>query len=132
MYIQKQSQPTRKNRRMYPRAKGRLTTEISQPGQAGAMVGTLTNLSVGGCYVETSALLLPKSQVRLTFSVEHNSISLNGEVVRMDMGIGAALRFVEESQESRNRLQHILEQMAGSEDLLERQRNRNAAAGNKI
>ena len=132
MYLQKQSQPTRKNRRMYPRAKGRLTTEISQPGQAGAMVGILTNLSVGGCYVETSALLLPKSQVRLTFSVEHTSISLNGEVVRMDMGIGAALRFVEESQESRNRLQHILEQMAGSEDLLERQRNRNTAAGNKV
>jgi diguanylate cyclase (GGDEF)-like protein/putative nucleotidyltransferase with HDIG domain len=132
MYLQKQSQPTRKNRRMYPRAKGRLTTEISQPGQERAMVGILTNLSVGGCYVETSAILLPKSQVKLTFSVEHTSVCLNGEVVRMDMGIGAALRFVEESQESRGRLQHILEQMAGSEDLLERQRNRNAAAGNKI
>jgi hypothetical protein len=50
----------------------------------------------------------------------------------MDMGMGAALRFVEESQESRTRLQHILEQMAGSEDLLERQRNRNTAAGHQV
>jgi diguanylate cyclase (GGDEF)-like protein/putative nucleotidyltransferase with HDIG domain len=132
MYLQKQSQPTRKNRRMYPRAKGRLTTEITQPGQAGNMVGILTNLSLGGCYVETSAILLPKSQVRLTFSVEHTSVSLNGEVVRMDMGIGAALRFVEESQESRERLQRILEQMAGTEEVLERQRSRNTAAGHKI
>lgn len=132
MYTQKQSQPTRKNRRMYPRAKGRLTAEISQPGQDRAMVGILTNLSLGGCYVETSALLLPKSQVRLTFSVEHTSVSLNGEVVRMDMGIGAALRFVEESQESRKRLQNILEQMAGSEEVLDRQRSRNAAAGHEI
>src|SRR5256885_2366190 len=132
MYMQKQSQPTRKNRRMYPRAKGRLTAEISQPDQKGAMVGILTNLSLGGCYVETSAILLPKSSVRLTFSVEHTSISLNGEVVRMDMGIGAALRFVEESQESRGRLTSVLDQMAGSEDLLERQRNRNAAAGHGI
>jgi diguanylate cyclase (GGDEF)-like protein/putative nucleotidyltransferase with HDIG domain len=132
MYIHKQSQPTRKNRRLYPRAKGRLTTEISQPGQERGMVGILTNLSLGGCYVETSAILLPKSQVRLTFSVEHTSVSLNGEVVRMDMGIGAALRFVEESQESRGRLQNILEQMAGSEDVLDRQRSRNAAAGHKI
>ncbi|MFY9561156.1 MAG: diguanylate cyclase [Terriglobales bacterium] len=132
MYLQKQSQPTRKNRRMYPRAKGRLTTEISQPGQERAMVGILTNLSLGGCYVETSAILLPKSQVRLTFSVEHTSISLNGEVVRMDMGIGAALRFVEESQESRGRLKSILDQMAGSEDVLDRQRSRNAAAGHEI
>ena len=96
------------------------------------MVGILTNLSLGGCYVETSALLLPKSEVRLTFSVEHTSVSLNGEVVRMDMGIGAALRFVEESQESRKRLQNILEQMAGSEDMLDRQRSRNAAAGHEI
>ncbi len=132
MYLQKQSQPSRKNRRLYPRAKGRLTTEISQPGQDRAMVGILTNLSLGGCYVETSAILLPKSQVRLTFSVEHTSVSLNGEVVRMDMGIGAALRFVEESQESRTRLQNILEQMAGSEDVKERQRNRNAAAGLEV
>ncbi len=132
MYMQKQSQPTRKNRRMYPRAKGRLTTEISQPGQERAMVGILTNLSLGGCYVETSAILLPKSQVRLTFSVEHTSVSLNGEVVRMDMGIGAALRFVEESQESRGRLKSILDQIAGSEDLLERQRNRNTAAGHEV
>ena len=132
MYLQKQSQPTRKNRRMYPRAKGRLTTEISQPGQERAMVGILTNLSLGGCYVETSAILLPKSQVRLTFSVEHTSVSLNGEVVRMDMGIGAALRFVEESQESRGRLKSILDQIAGTEDVLERQRNRNAAAGHEI
>jgi diguanylate cyclase (GGDEF)-like protein/putative nucleotidyltransferase with HDIG domain len=132
MYTQKQSQPTRKNRRMYPRAKGRLTTEISQPGQERSMVGILTNLSLGGCYVETSAILLPKSEVRLTFSVEHTSVSLNGEVIRMDMGIGAALRFVEESQESRTRLQNILEQMAGSEDVLDRQRSRNAAAGHEI
>ncbi len=96
------------------------------------MVGILTNLSLGGCYVETSAILLPKSQVRLTFSVEHTSVSLNGEVVRMDMGIGAALRFVEESQESRGRLKSILDQIAGSEDLLERQRNRNTAAGHEV
>jgi diguanylate cyclase (GGDEF)-like protein/putative nucleotidyltransferase with HDIG domain len=132
MYLQKQSQPTRKNRRMYPRAKGRLTTEVSQAGQDRPMVGILTNLSLGGCYVETSALLLPGSQVRLTFTVERTTVSLNGEVVRMDMGIGAALRFVEESQESRERLQRILEQMAGSEEVLERQRSRNTAAGHTI
>jgi diguanylate cyclase (GGDEF)-like protein/putative nucleotidyltransferase with HDIG domain len=131
MYIQKQSQPIRKNRRLYPRAKGRLTAEISQPDQ-GAMVGILTNLSLGGCYVETSALLLPKSQVKLTFSLEHTSISISGEVVRMDMGIGAALRFVEESQESRGRLQRILEQMASTDEVAERQRSRNAAAGHDV
>jgi diguanylate cyclase (GGDEF)-like protein len=132
MYLQKQSQPTRKNRRMYPRAKGRLTTEIQQPGQERAMVGILTNLSLGGCYVETSAILLPGSPVRLTFSVERTTVSLGCEVVRMDMGIGAALRFVEENHESREALQSVLEKMASSEEVLERQRSRNTAAGHAI
>jgi diguanylate cyclase (GGDEF)-like protein/putative nucleotidyltransferase with HDIG domain len=132
MYLQKQSQPTRKNRRMYPRAKGRLTTEIQQPGQERAMVGILTNLSLGGCYVETSAILLPGSPVRLTFSVERTTVSLGCEVVRMDMGIGAALKFVEENHESREALQSVLEKMASSEEVLERQRSRNTAAGHTI
>ena len=48
------------------------------------------------------------------------------------MGIGAALRFVEESQESRGRLKNILDQMACSEGVLDRQRSRNAAARHEI
>lgn len=132
MYLQKQSQPTRKNRRLYPRVKGRLTTEISQEAQGPAIVGILTNLSLGGCYVETSAILLPGSETKLTFSVDHETVSLKCEVVRMDMGIGAALKFVEESQESRSSLQRILDRMAGSDELQERQRIRNAAAGKSV
>jgi diguanylate cyclase (GGDEF)-like protein len=129
MYLQKQSQPTRKNRRLYPRVKGRLTVEISQGEQGPSMMGVLTNLSLGGCYVETSGILLPGAKSKLAFTFDHNTVSLTGEVVRMDMGIGAALRFTEESHESRDTLQRILEQMASSEEVQERQRIRNAAAG---
>jgi len=132
MYLQKQSQPVRKNRRLYPRAKGRLTAEIAQDGQGPSIMGILTNVSLGGCYIETSAILLPGTQPRLTFTVDRTTVSLIAEVVRMDMGIGAALKFVEESQESRSSLQRILDQLSSSEEVLERQRIRNAAAGQKI
>ena len=67
MYLQKRNQSSPKNRRLYPRVRGRLTTEISGSGLQGALLGIVTNLSLGGCYVETRGLLLPGSKLKLTF-----------------------------------------------------------------
>jgi hypothetical protein len=131
MYLQKQSQPSRKNRRLYPRAKGRLTTEIALAEQSQSTVGIVTNLSLGGCYVETSSILLPGSQAKLTFSFDRTTVAVQGEVVRMDMGIGSALKFSEASHESRVNLQRILEQLAHSETDADKERSRNVAAGQK-
>jgi len=129
MYLQKQSQATHRNRRLYPRVRGRLTTEISGDGQERATLGILTNLSLGGCYVETRGILLPGSKLRLTFSHEHTHVAVESEVVRMDMGIGAALKFTETSHEVRAALQRILEQLATLEAAVDRKRNLNAAVG---
>jgi diguanylate cyclase (GGDEF)-like protein/putative nucleotidyltransferase with HDIG domain len=132
MYLQKQSQATQKNRRLYPRVRGRLTTEISGNGQALATLGIVTNLSLGGCYVETSGLLLPGSELKLTFSHEHTNVSIQSEVVRMDMGIGAALKFNEATHEVRAALQRILEQLASAEAVIDLKRGQNAAAASKL
>ena len=128
MYLQKQSQSTPKNRRLYPRVRGRLTTEISGDNQKGGMLGIVTNLSLGGCYVETSGLLLPGNPLKLAFSHEHTNVSLDCEVVRMDMGIGAALKFNEATHEVRAALQRILEQLASAEAVIDLKRSHNAAA----
>jgi diguanylate cyclase (GGDEF)-like protein len=132
MYLKKLSQPNRKNRRLYPRLKGRVTTEISQGKQDPGMLGIVTNLSLGGCYVETSGILLPGSQVKMAFTFAQTTVALQGEVVRMDMGIGAALKFAEMNHESRAGVQRILEQMATSEASADRQRGQSAAAGLKL
>ena len=132
MYLQKQSQSTQKNRRLYPRVRGRLTTEISGKDQDLAMLGIVTNLSLGGCYVETSGILLPGSQLRLTFTHEHTNVTIDSEVVRMDMGIGAAMRFNEASHEVRAALQRILEQLASAEAVVDLKRSHNAAAGSVL
>jgi diguanylate cyclase (GGDEF)-like protein/putative nucleotidyltransferase with HDIG domain len=132
MYLQKQSQATQKNRRLYPRVRGRLTTELSGDTQPTAMLGIVTNLSLGGCYVETSGLLLPGSKLKLTFSHEHTNVSIQSEVVRMDMGIGAALKFNEATHEVRTSLQRILEQLASLEAVVDLKRSHNAAAGSKV
>jgi diguanylate cyclase (GGDEF)-like protein/putative nucleotidyltransferase with HDIG domain len=131
MYLQKQSLSTKKNRRLYPRVRGRITTEILGNGQEVAMLGIVTNLSLGGCYVETSGLLLPGSQLKLTFAHEQTSVSIECEVVRLDMGIGSALKFREATHEVRAALQRILEQLASAEAVVDLQRSHSAAAASK-
>ncbi|MFI5102422.1 MAG: diguanylate cyclase [Terriglobales bacterium] len=132
MYLQKRSQSTPKNRRLYPRVRGRLTTEISGDGQERPMLGIVTNLSLGGCYVEMRGLLLPGSKLKLTFSHEHTTVSIESEVVRMDMGIGAAIKFSEATHESRAALQRILEQLASAEAVVDLKRSHNAIAGRTL
>jgi hypothetical protein len=112
--------------------RGRLTTEISGNGQELARLGIVTNLSLGGCYVETSGLLLPGSQFKLTFSHEQTKVAMDSEVVRMDMGIGAALKFSEPTHEVRAALQRILEQLAAAEAVVDLKRSHNAVAGSKL
>jgi diguanylate cyclase (GGDEF)-like protein/putative nucleotidyltransferase with HDIG domain len=132
MYLQKQSQSTPKNRRLYPRVRGRLTAEISGDSQARATLGIVTNLSLGGCYVETGSLLLPGSKLKLTFSHEHTDVSIESEVVRLDMGIGAALKFNEATHEVRAALQRILEQLASLEAVVDLKRSHNAVAAGRL
>ena len=132
MYLQKQSQASPKNLRLYPRVQGRLTTEISANGQELTMLGIVTNLSLGGCYVETSGLLLPGTQLKLTFSHEQTKVSMDSEVVRMDLGIGAALKFSEPTHEVRAALQHILEQLAAAGAVVDLKRSHNAVAGGSL
>jgi diguanylate cyclase (GGDEF)-like protein len=129
MYLQKQSQPSRSNRRLYPRLRARLTTEIEIEGVERPVLGILTNLSVGGCYIESGAMLLPGSKLKLTFSVEQIGVVIQSEVVRMDMGIGAAIKFTESTHEVRVTLHRALEQLASLEGKTDRKRGQNATAG---
>jgi GGDEF domain-containing protein len=128
MYLQKRSQSSPKNKRLYPRMRGRLTAEISGVGHAQAALGIVTNLSLGGAYVETSGILLPGSKLKLTFSHERTNVSLESEVVRFDMGIGAALKFNEATHEVRVALQSIVEQLSNSEAVVDLKRGQAAAA----
>ncbi len=131
MYLQKRSQSSPKNRRLYPRVRGRLTTEISASGQPKPLLGIVTNLSLGGCYVETSGLLMPGSQLELALSHEQTHVSIAGEIVRLDLGVGAAMKFNEATHEVRAALQRILEQLGKAESVIDLKRSQ-AAAGHTL
>jgi diguanylate cyclase (GGDEF)-like protein/putative nucleotidyltransferase with HDIG domain len=109
MYIEKQKLPTQKDQRLHTRMKCRLTIELHpQPG-AGPVFGNMIDISLGGCYVETSAILTPGSSVKLVFSIDDGTLSTEGSVARIHPGSGVAIQFKEMSRESREKMYRILE-----------------------
>jgi diguanylate cyclase (GGDEF)-like protein/putative nucleotidyltransferase with HDIG domain len=111
MYVEKQKSPSRKDQRMHARMKCRLTIELHPEAGDGPIFGNLIDISLGGCYVETSAILAPGSSLKLVFSVDGNdgNLSAEGTVARIHPGSGIAVQFKEMSRESREKMYRILE-----------------------
>jgi diguanylate cyclase (GGDEF)-like protein len=111
MYVEKQKQPSRKDQRMHARMNCRLTIELHpQPGD-GPIFGNLIDISLGGCYVETSVILTPGSNLKLVFSIDDadGALSAEGTVARIHPGSGVAVQFKEMSRESREKMYRILD-----------------------
>ncbi len=109
MYIEKQKHPSRKDRRLHARMKCRVTIELHPETGDGQMLGNLTDLSMGGCYVETSAILTPGTKIKLVFSLEDGNLDAQGYVARMDPGSGIAVQFKELNREAKEKMYRILE-----------------------
>jgi len=108
MYLEKQQQPARKNRRSHPRIKCRFMIELRST-DGGPVIGSVTDISMGGCYVKTSAVLPPGSQLHIAFGEGETQLKTDGLVTRMDLGSGVAVQFKELNREDRDRLQRILQ-----------------------
>lgn len=109
MYLEKQQQPVSKNRRAYPRMKSRVTIEIQPLNGDGPVLGSLTDISLGGCFVETSAILAPGAALNLVFSIDDGKLQARGKVVRIDPGNGIAVQFDDMHRENREKIPRILE-----------------------
>jgi diguanylate cyclase (GGDEF)-like protein/putative nucleotidyltransferase with HDIG domain len=108
MYVEKQKQPSQKDLRLHARMKCRLTIELHPQG-GGPVFGNLIDISLGGCYVETSAILPPGSNVGLVFSIDDGTLNADGTIARIHPGSGVAVQFKEMSRESRDKMYRILE-----------------------
>ena len=109
MYIEKQQQSLHKNRRLYPRMKCRVTIELHPDNHDTPLLGNLTDISLGGCYVETSAILPRGSGVKVIFSIDDGKLYAEGYVVRMDPGLGVAIQFRDMTRHERDSMHRILE-----------------------
>jgi diguanylate cyclase (GGDEF)-like protein/putative nucleotidyltransferase with HDIG domain len=109
MYLEKQKQPVKKDQRLHTRMKCRLTIELHPQGNAAPVFGNMIDISLGGCYVETAAILAPGSSVKVVFSMDKVDLSAEGSVARIHPGSGVAVQFKEMSRESREKMYRILE-----------------------
>jgi diguanylate cyclase (GGDEF)-like protein/putative nucleotidyltransferase with HDIG domain len=109
MYIEKQKQPSRKNRRLYPRMKCRVTIELRPQDGDVPVLGNLIDVSLGGCYVETSALMPAGSALKVIFSIDDGRLQAAGSVVRTDPGSGIAIRFNDMNRDDREKMHKVLE-----------------------
>jgi len=109
MYVEKQKQTSSKDRRAHPRLKCRVTIELQTDEGTAPAFANLTDISMGGCYLETSAILAPGSSIKLVFSMEDGTLTNEGVVLRLDPGSGVAVQFREVNREGRERMIKILE-----------------------
>jgi diguanylate cyclase (GGDEF)-like protein/putative nucleotidyltransferase with HDIG domain len=109
MYLEKQQQPSRKNRRLYARMKCRIAIEIQPENGDVPAFGNLVDISLGGCYVETSAIFASGSNLKLVFSIDDGQLHAVGMVSRTHPGSGLAIQFRELNREDKGRMHKILE-----------------------
>jgi diguanylate cyclase (GGDEF)-like protein/putative nucleotidyltransferase with HDIG domain len=109
MYLEKQKQLSYKDRRSHPRLKCRVTIEMQTEAGGTPLFANLTDISMGGCYIETSTILPPGSKIKLGFSMDDATLSTEGVVARLDPGSGVAVQFRELNREARDRMLKILE-----------------------
>ena len=109
MYLEKQKQLSYKDRRSHPRLKCRVTIEMQTDAGGTPLFANLTDISLGGCYIETSTILAAGSKIKLGFSMDDPTLSTEGVVARLDPGSGLAIQFREMNREGRDRMLKILE-----------------------
>jgi diguanylate cyclase (GGDEF)-like protein len=109
MYLEKQKELSYKERRVHPRLKCRVTIEMTTDATATPVFANLTDISMGGCYIETTSILSPGSQIKLGFSMDDGTMATEGVVARLDPGAGVAVQFREMNREGRDRMFKILE-----------------------
>ena len=100
--------PVANNRRKDARYKASGGAKVQEIGAAAAQWATLHDLSLGGCYVETTAPLPPTSVVNMTIHINDISIAARGSVTVCHKLVGMGVRFTEVSPLNRTRLEQVM------------------------
>ena len=75
----------------------------------GPVLGHLTDISLGGCFVKTSVLMSAGTRLKLVFSMDDGKLQAEGTVLRLDPGTGVAVSFGDVSRGDRANIQQVME-----------------------
>jgi c-di-GMP-binding flagellar brake protein YcgR len=103
-----ESSEPRKERRRHLRIKATVEIELHLEKQAVPLRPKITDLSLGGCYIEMIFTLEVGTKVNLTLRIGDAKVNTEGIVVTRDLQIGNGIRFTDMGAEDKIRLKNFL------------------------
>ncbi|MGA8145053.1 MAG: PilZ domain-containing protein [Candidatus Acidiferrales bacterium] len=101
------SPASRSERRRFPRASCRLEASVMDEGSSVGLPAKVTDISLGGCYVEMLSPPPVGSPVELTLDSGQGSLRTRGKVLTSQSGMGMAVAFTAIAPEDFERLREI-------------------------
>jgi hypothetical protein len=103
-----------KSRRKEARYRTSGGAKVQEPGAGAAQWTMLHDISLGGCYVETSTPLRQGARVEVAVHAGDIQIVAKGEVTLVDRMVGMGVRFTELSPLNRQRLERLVTHLVQS------------------
>ena len=82
-----------RERRQFARHTCRIETQLTTEDGSSGMGGKITDLSLGGCYIEMLSPLPVGTAIQLSFNLEDAALRLSGKVCSSHMGMGMGVAF---------------------------------------
>jgi hypothetical protein len=98
-----------RERRKHRRVPCRLGAELYVQGTETLTRVHVTNISVGGCFLEMATLPPDKAHVKVVIWANENKLTAQGVVVSRRPGFGVSIKFTEMTEEVRADLQRFLQ-----------------------
>ena len=98
----------RQERRRHPRVKMRVRAEVTPAGRKFASNATTSDISLGGCYIETMFPSPRDTELEVTLHIGEGVLAL-GRVMTCDLNIGNGIMFTKILPEDREALRVELE-----------------------
>jgi len=95
-------------RRRYPRVKTEIALELRHPGSTAPLRVTTSEISFGGCYVETMFTLDVGTKLSLVFWLGDEKVTANGVIATRYPQVGNGIDFVDMSAADRAKLEGFL------------------------
>jgi hypothetical protein len=101
-------QPAGQERRQFPRHACRIEAQVTPQGHSSFLPGKVTDIALGGCYVEMLTPLPVETSIELVFGQEDTTLRVTGMVRSSQMGFGMGVMFTGMSPENFEKLRHLI------------------------
>ena len=110
---------TGKERRQFARHPCRIEAIITLDRDSVEMAGKITDISLGGCYVEMLAPLPDGTSIKITLSPREGMLKLSGRVCSSQMGFGMGVAFTGMGPQDFEKLRKLAPPMADGTPIVE-------------